>query len=88
MDVLILILAIIIVFFRKHKSSILRSIKRYALKAAALALSIVLVMSLVITELTQRLLDRIGKEEQKAGGLAKSSKGLASDTSRGGKRLI
>ena len=75
MDVLILILAIIIVFFRKYKGSILKSIKRYALKAAALALSLILVLSLVITELTQRLLDRIGKEEQKAGCHIKSGKG-------------
>lgn len=65
MDFLILVVAIIIVMWRKYKGEIRRWLKKYGLKLAALLLSLILVLTVLLTEAIQRLLDRIGKEERK-----------------------
>jgi hypothetical protein len=65
MEILIVILAIIVVFYRRNKGTILKSVRKVTVRLAALILSLILVISLLITELTQRLLDWISKEEQK-----------------------
>ncbi len=65
MEILILIIAIIVVFYRKHKGTILRSMKKIVLKVMAIALSLIVVIAVLVTELAERLLDRISKEEQK-----------------------
>ncbi|SFC56360.1 hypothetical protein [Butyrivibrio sp. YAB3001] len=65
MEILILIIAIIVVFYRKHKGTILKSMKKIALKAMAIALSLIVVIAVLVTELAERLLDSISKEEQK-----------------------
>lgn len=65
MEILILIIAIIVVFYRKHKGTILKNIKRITLKSIAIALSLIVVIAVLVTELAERLLDRISKEERK-----------------------
>ena len=74
MEILILIIAIIVVFYRKHKGTILKIMKRITLKAIAIALSLIVVMAVLVTELAERFLDRISKEERKLNGLDKTSK--------------
>ena len=67
MDFLILIIAIIIVIYRKHKGKILITMKRITLKTLAITLSLIVVVSLVVSKLAQKLLDSIGEEMKKMG---------------------
>lgn len=62
MEILILFVSIIIVVIRKYKVSIIKVMKKIFMELAAVILSLILVISLVVTEVTQRLLNKIGKE--------------------------
>lgn len=71
MMVLITILVIIYIYARKHKLSYMTAAKKMFLKASAIVLSGILVIVLLVTELVQKLLDKVGTEAKKIASLEK-----------------
>ena len=65
MIILITIAVIIYIYAKNHKLSFWTAAKKMLLKAIAIILSGILVMALVITELVQKLLDKVGDEGKK-----------------------
>ena len=65
MMILIMTLVIIYIYARKHKLSYMKAAKKVFLKAAAVVLSGILVVVILITELLQKLLDKVGAEGKK-----------------------
>ena len=65
MIILITIVVIIYIYAKNHKMGFCTAAKKMLLKAIAIILSGILVMALVITELVQKLLDKVGDEGKK-----------------------
>ncbi len=62
MEILCLIIAIIIVVYRKYKGTIGSSLKKFVLKTIALALSLILIITIMIKEVIERLLEKLGQK--------------------------
>ncbi len=61
MEILCLIIAIIIVVYRKYKGTIGSSLKKFAIKTIALALSFILIITIMIKEVKSVCLKSLGK---------------------------